>query len=373
VEKMDPRIEKLASILVNYSCWVKPGEKVLIDCYGMTPFTLLKATIREVYKSQGMPFARIKDNTIGREIIKECSTEQLKFMLKVDMLEIKGMDAYIGIRAHDNVNELGDIEMDKISQYMRIYSDIITDYRINNTKWVVLRYPNNSMAQLSNTSLESFENFYFNVCNLDYSKMSAAMDNLVELMNRTDMVRIKGPGTDLSFSIKDIPAIKCAGEFNIPDGEVFTAPVKISVNGIIKFNIPQIEQGVTYENVSLEFKNGRIIHATSNEEEKLNKFLDTDAGSRYAGEFAFGINPHITKPMKDGLFDEKIMGSFHFAPGRCYKEANNGNKSAIHWDLIAIQTPQYGGGEIYFDDVLIRKDGKFVIDSLKKLNPENLK
>jgi len=370
---MDPRIEKLASILVNYSCRIKPGEKVLIDCYGITPFPLFKAAIREVYKAGGLPFARIKDNTISREIIRECSAEQLKFLLKVDLLEMKGMDAYIGIRAHDNVNELGDIAMEKISQYMRNYSDIITDYRVNNTKWVVLRYPNNSMAQLSNTSLESFENFYFDVCNLDYSKMSAAMDSLVNVMNKTDKVRIKGPGTDLSFSIKDIPAIKCAGEFNIPDGEVFTAPVKNSVNGIIKFNIPQIELGVTYENVSLEFTNGRIIHATSNEEEKLNKFLDTDEGSRYVGEFAIGVNPYIIKPMKDGLFDEKITGSFHFTPGRCYEEASNGNKSAIHWDLITIQTPEYGGGEIYFDGVLIRKDGLFVIDSLKGLNPENLK
>ena len=370
---MDMRIEKLASILVNYSCRIKPGEKVLIDCYGSTPFPLFKAAIREVYKAGGMPFARLKDNTIAREIMRECSTEQLKFMQKVDLLEMKGMDAYIGIRGHDNANELGDIDMEKISQYMKHYSDVVTDYRVNNTKWVVLRYPNNSMAQLSNTSLESFENFYFNVCNLDYSKMSAAMDNLVELMNKTDMVKIKDRGTDLSFSIKDIPAIKCAGEFNIPDGEVFTAPVKNSVNGIIKFNIPQIEHGVTYENVELEFKNGRIIRATSNEEEKLNKFLDTDKGSRYVGEFALGVNPFITKPMKDGLFDEKIMGSFHFTPGRCYEEANNGNKSAIHWDLISIQTPEYGGGEIYFDDVLIRKDGLFVMDSLKCLNPDNLK
>jgi len=229
------------------------------------------------------------------------------------------------------------------------------------------------MAQLASTSLESFENFYFNVCNLDYRKMSAEMDALVEFMNKTNMVTIKGPGTNLSFSIKDIPAIKCAGEFNIPDGEVFTAPVKNSVNGIIKYNIPQVETGVTYENVELEFKDGKIIHASSSEDEKLNKFLDTDPGARYVGEFAIGVNPYITKPMKDGLFDEKIMGSFHLTPGRCYEEASNGNKSAIHWDLICIQTPEYGGGEIYFDDVLIRKDGLFVVEPLEGLNPDNLK
>ncbi len=203
--------------------------------------------------------------------------------------------------------------------------------------------------------------------------MSTAMDNLVKRMNDTSMVRITGKGTDLSFSIKDIPAVKCAGERNLPDGEVYTAPVKNSVNGFITFNIPQIEQGVTYENVRFEFRNGKIIKATANEAEKLNKFLDTDKGSRYVGEFAIGVNPYILKPMKDALFDEKIMGSFHLTPGRCYEDADNKNKSAIHWDMIYIQTPEYGGGEIFFDDVLVRKDGLFVTDDLVCLNPENLK
>jgi aminopeptidase len=370
---MDPRVKKLAEIIVNYSCRVKKGEKVLVDCFGNTPMLLLKAIIREVYRAGGLPFAALKDNTVVREIIKNCTVEQLEFMKKIDLAEMKGMDAYIGIRAHDNVNELGDLPMENISLYMKDYTDVITDYRVNNTKWVVLRYPNNSMAQLANTSLEDFEDFYFTVCNLDYEKMSAAMDNLVKRMNDTDRVRITGQDTDLSFSIKGIPAIKCAGENNLPDGEVFTAPVKNSVNGFITFNIPQLEQGVTYENVRFEFKNGKIIRATANETEKLNKFLDTDRGSRYIGEFALGVNPYILKPMKDALFDEKIMGSFHLTPGKCYDEASNGNKSAMHWDMIYIQTPDYGGGGIYFDDVLVRKDGLFVTEDLLCLNPENLK
>jgi aminopeptidase len=370
---MDPRIKKLANILVNYSCKVQKDERVLIECFGNSPFILLKALIREVYKVGGIPFVTLKDNTINREIIKECSTEQLKFMAKIDLAEIKGVQAYIGIRAHENINELGDIPGEKMAFYMKNYSEVVTDWRVNHSKWVVLRYPNNSMAQLANTSFEAFETFYFNVCNLDYSKMSGAMDSLVDLMNKTDMVNIKGPGTDISFSMKDIPAIKCAGEQNIPDGEVFTAPVKNSVNGYITFNIPQVYQGVTYENISLELKNGKIIKTSSNQTERLNKVLDTDKGARYIGEFAIGLNPYILKPMKDGLFDEKIMGSFHLAPGKCYEKANNGNNSAIHWDLIVIQTPEHGGGKIYFDGVLIRKDGRFVLDKLEDLNPENLK
>ena len=199
------------------------------------------------------------------------------------------------------------------------------------------------------------------------------MTPLVELMNRTDKVHIKGPGTDLHFSIKGIPAIKCAGTMNIPDGEVFTAPVKNSINGTLRYNVPAVFQGRTYENIAFTFKDGKIVKATANETASLNKVLDTDAGSRYVGEFSFGLNPYILTPMKDTLFDEKIAGSFHMTPGRCYDEAPNGNQSAIHWDLVCIQRPEYGGGEIYLDGVLVRKDGRFVLPELAGLNPENLK
>lgn len=370
---MDPRIVKLAKTLVSYSCRIKIGEKVMVECYGTTAYPLLKEVIRTVYRAGGFPFCTIKDNSMQREIIKECRAEQLKFMAEIGLKEMQGMDAYIGIRAYDNANEFGDLPGEKIAQYLKDFAEIITDWRVTHTKWVVLRYPNNSMAQLANTSLENFENFYFDVCNLDYSRMSAAMDNLVELMKKTDKVKIRGYKIDLEFSIKGIPVIKCAGENNIPDGEVFTAPVKNSVNGYITFNIPQVEHGVTFENVRFVFRDGKIIEAISNDTEKLNKFLDTDEGARYTGEFAIGLNPYITKPMKDALFDEKIMGSFHITPGKCYEEASNGNRSALHWDMIAIQTPEYGGGEIFFDAVLIRKDGVFVPESLKCLNPENLK
>ena len=229
------------------------------------------------------------------------------------------------------------------------------------------------MAQLANTSLEAFEDFYFDVCTLDYSKMDRAMDALATLMERTDKVHIKGPGTDLTFSIKDIPAIKCAGECNIPDGEVYTAPVKDSMNGIISYNTPSEEQGFTYENIVFEIENGKIVKATSNDNDRINHLLDTDEGARYFGEFAIGVNPYILEPMKDTLFDEKICGSFHLTPGASYEDAPNGNKSAVHWDLVMIQRAEYGGGEIYFDDVLIRKDGIFTLPELACLNPENLK
>lgn len=370
---MDSRIQKMASILVNYSCRIKKGEKVLIECVGTSPFDLVKALIKEVYKAKGIPFVIYGTNSITREILKNCTVEQLKAMADFDLYRMKQMKAYVGIRAHDNVNELADASPEKMKMFTSNYNWPVANYRVKNTKWVVLRWPNNSMAQLANTSLEAFEDFYFDVCNLNYKKMSKAMDSLVNLMQRTDTVRLKGNGTDLNFSIKGIPAIKCAGEMNIPDGEVFTAPVRNSVNGTITFNTPAVYQGVTFENIFFEFKDGKIINATSNNTERLNKILDMDDGSRYAGEFSFGVNPYITKPMKDGLFDEKISGSIHFTPGNCYDEAPNGNNSSIHWDLVYIQTPEYGGGEIYLDGKLIRKDGRFVIDELLLLNPENLK
>ncbi|MEX2104113.1 MAG: aminopeptidase, partial [Bacilli bacterium] len=247
------------------------------------------------------------------------------------------------------------------------------EQRVKRTKWVVLRYPNASMAQLANMSTSGFEDFYFNVCNLDYGKMSRAMDPLKALMDRTDRVRIVSPGTDLTFSIHGISAVKCDGRRNIPDGEVYTAPVKHSVQGTLHYNTPSVYAGVTFENIQFRFENGKIVEATSNDTVRLNEVLDSDEGSRYIGEFSLGFNPFIMKPMKDTLFDEKIDGSLHFTPGQAYDEADNGNRSSVHWDLVLIQRPEFGGGEIWFDDVLIRKDGRFVIPELEPLNPENLK
>jgi aminopeptidase len=283
------------------------------------------------------------------------------------------MHAYIAIRAGANATEMADVPRDRMQDYMEYYvKPVHLELRVKKTKWCVLRYPNAAMAQLASQSTESFENFYFDVCNLDYEKMSHAMTPLVQLLNRTDHVRITAPGTDLTFSIKDIPAVKCDGKFNIPDGEVFTAPIKNSVNGTISYNSPSVYMGTSFENVSFTFEDGKIIEATANNSQRLNEILDTDDGARYIGEFSLGFNPYILHPMKDILFDEKIAGSLHFTPGQAYEEADNGNRSAVHWDLVLIQRPEYGGGEVYFDDVLIRKDGIFVHSELLHLNPEHL-
>ena len=369
---MDLRVKQLADVLVNYSCNVQKNEKVLINYEGECCKPLVKQLIKNIYARGGMPYVEMRDSSVTREILLGATEEQMDFLNEYQLMQMKGMDCYIAIRAGSNTSELSDVPSDKLNMYYRKTQPVL-DYRVNETKWVVLRYPNESMAQLAGTSLESFEDFYFEVCTLDYAKMSRAMDSLVDLMNRTDKVHIKGPGTDLTFSIKDIPAIKCAGEMNIPDGEVYTAPVRESMNGVISYNTPSEEQGFTYENIRFEIKDGKIIKATANDDERINQLLDTDEGARYFGEFAIGVNPYILNPMKDTLFDEKIAGSFHLTPGMAYEDAPNGNTSAVHWDLVMIQRPEYGGGEIYFDDVLIRKDGLFTLPELMCLNPENLK
>lgn len=369
---MDTRIKKLADVLVHYSCNIQKGERVLISYDGDSAKPLVKQLIKKIYACGGYPYVEIRDSSITREILLGCNEEQLEFMNEYLLHQMKGMQAYIGIRASDNASEHADVPASQQSLYNRVLRPVQRQ-RVDHSKWVVLRYPNNSMAQLANTSLENFEDFYFNVCTLDYGKMDKAMDALKELMDKTDKVRIVGPGTDLTFSIKGIGTVKCSGERNIPDGEIYTAPIKDSVNGIISYNTPSEEEGFTYENVVFEVKNGKIVKATANDTDRINALLDTDEGARYFGEFAIGVNPYILHPMKDTLFDEKIAGSFHLTPGCAYEDANNGNVSAVHWDLVMIQRPEYGGGEIYFDDVLIRKDGLFVLPELEVLNPENFK
>ncbi|MBN8192024.1 aminopeptidase [Bacillus sp. NTK074B] len=369
----DPRIEKLAKNLIQYSVQLQPGEKVLIENFGLQR-ELVTALVKEAYVAGGYPFVSIKDHAVDRALLMGAQEEQYDMIAGFEATVMEQMDAYIGLRAGDNISEQSDVPDDKMKIHGKtIGKKVHREIRVPKKKWVVLRYPTSSMAQLANMSTEGFEDFYFDVCNLDYSKMDKAMDNLVELMNNTDKVRLVGEGTDLTFSIKDIPAVKCAGRLNIPDGEVYSAPVKNSVNGVISYNTPSPYNGFTFENVKLTFREGKIVEATANDTDRINKIFDTDEGARYVGEFAIGVNPFIQHPMQDILFDEKIDGSFHFTPGECYEEAYNGNHSNIHWDMVMIQRPEYGGGEIYFDDVLIRKDGRFVIEELDVLNPENLK
>jgi len=368
----DPRLKQLANNLIRYSVNLQPGENILLEMIGLNDQELTRCLIEEVRAAGGHPFVELRNPAVTRSLIMHGTKEQFNTLMELELARMKKMQAYIAVRSGDNITELSDVPDEQMKLYMMEYQRPVVNQRVNHTKWCVMRYPNPSMAQQANTSTEAFEDFYFQVCNLDYSKMDKAMEALVALMNRTDKVRLVSPGTDLTFSIKDIPAIKCSGQFNIPDGEVYTAPVKNSVNGVISYNAPTIYLGTSFENVVLRFENGKIVEATSNNTKKLNEILDSDEGARYIGEFAIGVNPYIKTPMKDILFDEKIDGSIHFTPGQAYEIADNGNRSSVHWDMVLIQRPEYGGGELYFDDVLVRKDGRFVVPELELLNPENL-
>ena len=368
----DPRIEKLAQLLVSHSCQLTKGETVLIEASDV-PEAMTIALIRAAQSLGATPLVNVRQSQVSRALMQGMTKKAAKLSTKIAMKQTKMADAYIAVRGANNTAEMADVPAEKMKTLSSNGGHDVQMQRVNHTRWVVLRYPSPSMAQDAQMSTEAFEEFFFEVCTMDYVKMQRACEPLVELMEKTDKVHITGPGTDLKFSIKGIAAIPCFGERNIPDGECFTAPVRDSVQGQITFTAPTIEHGITHENVCLNFKKGKIIGATSSNSEKLNEVLDRDEGARYIGEFALGFNPYIVKPMRDILFDEKIAGSFHFTPGQAYEIADNGNRSEVHWDMVCIQRPDFGGGEIYFDGKLIRKDGLFVVPALEGLNPDNLK
>ncbi len=370
----DPRITKLANVLVNYSCAVKPGDRILIEAIDV-PHEFAIECVRLARAAGADPLVMLKSNRINRALMNAATESQFGLMADIERHQMESVQCYIGARGNENVSELSDVPAEKQKVYERtVWKRVHLEVRVPKTRWVVLRWPHPSMAQLAGLSTEGFEDFYFDVCTMDYARMGCAMQALKQRMEATDVVRLKGPrDTDLTFSIKGIPAIPCDGKLNIPDGEVFTAPVRDSINGVIHFNAPTLYRGETHENIRLVFKQGKVVEATSSNTTKLNEVLDADEGARYVGEFAIGLNPYITRPMKDILFDEKIAGSIHLTPGNSYDEAPNGNKSEIHWDMVLIQTPERGGGEMYFDGELVRRDGLFVTPDLQGLNPDALK
>jgi len=368
----DPRMKKLADVLVGYSTEVKEGDTVYVEAFDI-PTEMVEVLVERIYQAGGVPLISMKSNRVLRRLYRGATERAMKTIGEVEMEKMRRSDVYIGMRGSHNITEFSDVPEERMALYKKHWWEPVhIRWRVPKTRWVVLRWPTPSMAQQAEMSTEAFEEFYFSTCTMDYSRMSKAMDALKSLMERTDEVVIKGPGTDLRFSIKGIPVVKCDGKLNIPDGEVFTAPVKDSLEGVISFNAPTVYDGKIFTDVKLKFREGRIIEATSSNTDAMNKILDTDEGARYTGEFAIGLNPYITRPMKDILFDEKIAGSIHLTPGNAYEEAFNGNRSSVHRDLVLIQTREWGGGEIYFDGELVRKDGRFVVEELEPLNPENL-
>lgn len=364
----DPRLDLLAEGLTGFSTALKRGERVLIDAFDV-PDAMVVALVRAARRRGALPFVQINRARLTRELVREAEEEQYRTSAELELARMRRMDGYIALRGSDNIFETSDVPAEKIQLVSRLMKPVM-DWRVGRTKWVVLRWPSPAMAQQAGMSTEAFEDFYFRVCTLDYRRMEPGMRALGDLMRRTDRVRIVGPGTELEFSIKGIGAVECGGRRNIPDGEVFSCPVRDSVEGTVQYNAPTVYLGTSFDNIRLVFRKGRIVEATSSNTKRMNEILDSDAGARYIGEFALGFNPHILQPMRDILFDEKISGSFHFTPGQAYDECGNGNKSQVHWDMVCIQRPEYGGGEIWFDGKLVRRDGLFVPKALQALNPD---
>lgn len=363
----DPRIDQLARQLVHYSTQVKKDDLVWLDCFDV-PNDVPLALIRAVVAAKARPIVRLHDSRVTREMMIHAQDEQYKIMGESDLELMKKMDCYIAVRGSHNITESSDVPSEKMKMVMARLRPLQNE-RVNNTRWCVLRWPTSAMAQQAGMSTQAFEDFYFKVCLLDYAALLPAMGALKKLMDKTREVHITGPGTDLKFSMKGLKAIACGGRHNIPDGEVFSAPVKDSVEGVVSYNAPTIYQGIAFDSVRLEFSKGKIVKATANNTEAINKIFDSDDGARFIGEFAIGFNREVREPMRDILFDEKIAGSFHFTPGQAYEGvADNGNRSQVHWDLVCIQRPEYGGGEIRFDGKVIRKDGKFLLPELEPLN-----
>ena len=369
---MDTRYIKLAKNLCGHSAKIKQGEHVLLDLWE-TPVEMAEALIDEISSRGAFAHVELGNPRIARRLAMSSGGDRLAVAAECALYKMKKMDAYIAIRGSHNIFENSDVPQNRMAEISAAMKESV-DWRVNKTKWVVLRWPNPAMAQLAQMSTEAFEDFYFDVCTMDYDKMDEGMAAMKKLMESTDQVHITGPNTDLRFSIKGMRAIPCGGQYNIPDGEIFTAPVRDSGEGVVEYNAPTIYNGVSFDRITLEFEKGKIVRAGSPSNElMLRKILSSDEGAAYIGEFAMGFNPYVNRPMRDILFDEKIAGPFHFTPGQAYTEADNGNKSRIHWDMVCIQTPEYGGGEIRFDGKLVRKDGVFIGEGIEKLNPEYLK
>ena len=369
----DPRFARLADLLVRHSTRLVPGDRVLIEASHI-PAPMLTALVEAAVAAGAVPLVDLKEPRITRQLLLagslESLEERMRFLGETELRRMETVQAYISLRGAENITELSDVPPERMALYEKHWQKPVHfEQRVKHTRWVVLRWPNPGMAQQANMSTEAFEDFYFQVCLADYAAMEKAVQPLIQRMEAADRVRITGPGTDLSFSMKGIGVVPCFGRRNIPDGECFSAPVRDSVHGVVQFNAPTIYRGTPMDGVRLVFRDGRVVEASSSDTPALERILDSDEGARYIGEFALAFNPHIRRPMRDILFDEKIRGSLHLALGQCYETTENHNRSSIHWDNVLLQEE---GGEVWFDDVLIRKDGLFVTPDLAGLNPEAL-
>lgn len=359
--------QKLATLILEHSTKVQAGENVMVQLIGLNGIELMRALIEQIRDKNAHPFVKIEDTETQRILVEKGDADYWKNQTSVDQLPLmKQMDVYIGIRASENIYETSQATKEANKAYATHFQNPVHfEERVNNTRWCIMRYPSPAFAMNAKMPTRAFAEFYYDACLVDYTLLAKAMEPLEKRLRVTNKIRLKGEGTDISFSVKGQNWVPCFGTHNIPDGELFTSPVLDSVNGTITY-APSVYQGKPFEFVKLVVENGVVVDFDSSNNEALKDILDTDEGARRFGEFSFGTNPVISSPMYDILFDEKIFGSNHLTLGNDYEVAPNGNTSNIHWDLVCI------GADVYLDGELIRQGRNFVVDDLKGLNPENL-
>ena len=364
--------QRFAALIVTQACAVQPGERVLTEL--TDPDEGLGAElIRAVHRVGGHPFYHQMRDTLEAAWISCADEDTIRRQADWDRQRMEQMDVFISLRRSENPCDLTEIPAEQAQLYRSLYTrPVHFETRLPHTRWLAMALPSPAMAQAAGMSTRELYQFYYDSCLIDYRQFHRRMMPLAELMTQTDQVRITGPQLELQFSVRDMDVSICRGNRNIPAGEVFTAPVPDSVEGHIRYNVPVRWEGQLFTGVTLAFSHGSIVNVSCEigDRERLAQIFDTDAGARYIGEFAMGTNPFIHRITGDILFDEKAAGSFHFTPGNSY---GPGNKSRIHWDMVRRMQPEYGGGDIYFDGVLVQRDGLFVLPELLPLNPENLK
>jgi len=361
------QLTELAEQIVGHSLRLEENDRVLIDVVGEAD-ELVTATLTKVYEAGAQPFLRTISTDHLKTIVRGGSEVYMKHWADVDRFQMRGISAYLRIRADENLYDWSDIPQDRFTQYVNHYRLPQQEAIAKLSKWLMIQYPTHGMAQQARMSTPAYQELYFRSSCMDYARLAEAAKPLQDLMAQVDKVRIEAVDTDFQFRIRGIPSYMCDGRYNLPDGELFTAPLAESAEGEIRFNIPSAFMGIQFEQVRFKVNKGHVIHADSSQRELLRSIIGSDFGASRFGEFGIGLNPFIRMPTNHVSMDEKMGGSIHLALGQAFEYADNGNKSAIHWDFVQCHFQEFGGGNVYFDNQLVRRDGLYVHPQLLALN-----
>ncbi len=354
---MDKRWYELADILVNYSTEVKPGERVMISMRETHTLPLVKAIYAACIKVGAFPQVQFLSDYLDHALMRDGSTEQVEQVPEIEAYGMAWADVYFGVRGTHNIYEFADIPPNVLARY-RSAMGTISSLRWEKTRWVIVTVPNEDFAQQAETDVETITDLFFNACLLDWSAATKHWQNLADHLNKGSEIRLVAKNTDLRFSFTGRTWMVGDGQFNMPDGEIFTAPVEDSVNGFISFEFPGVLGGRLVHDMRLEWEQGTLVHASAGKNEDfLKRILETDDGASRIGEFAFGTNDGIDRFCKNIFYDEKINGTVHLALGRAYPVCGGTNQSSIHWDIIKDTRQE---GIVYLDGVKVFENGKFL-------------